>query len=162
MTPAATATAPNDISTLIASDPASRLASAWSRSTPCAVSLPSVTSRVMSRTILMAATLSVEYASTDVAVSSTDLLRMRRNPLLDRQRVRAAAVLAVSVHSPGSARRPPRARFGRWVRSTPTARLSRSGGVHRSDETFFLRVKSAVDLDPPGFKKIEKANTPKS
>ena len=25
-----------------------------------------------------------------------------------------------------------------------------------------LRVKSAVDLDPPGFKKIEKANTPAS
>ena len=29
MIPAATATAPNDISTLIASDPVSRLASAW-------------------------------------------------------------------------------------------------------------------------------------
>jgi len=56
MIPAATATAPNDISTLIASDPVSRLASAWSRSASCAVSLPSSTSRVMSRTILMAGT----------------------------------------------------------------------------------------------------------
>jgi hypothetical protein len=59
--PAATATAPNDISTLIASDPVSRLASAWSRSASCAVSLPSSTSRVMSRTILMAASSSGEY-----------------------------------------------------------------------------------------------------
>ena len=54
MIPAATATAPNDISTFIASDPVSRLASAWSRSASCVVSLASSTSRVMSRTILMA------------------------------------------------------------------------------------------------------------
>ena len=53
MIPAATATVPNDISTLIASDPVSRLASAWSRSASCVVSLPSSTSRVISRTILM-------------------------------------------------------------------------------------------------------------
>ena len=56
MIPAATATAPNDISTLIASDPVSRLASVLSRSASWAVSLPSSTSRVISRTILMAAT----------------------------------------------------------------------------------------------------------
>jgi len=55
MIPAATATAPNAISTLIASDPVSRLASAWSRAASV-VSLPSSTNRVMSRTILMAGT----------------------------------------------------------------------------------------------------------
>src|SRR5215471_5821794 len=40
--------------TVVASDPVSRLASVLSRSASCAVSLPSATSRVMSRTILMA------------------------------------------------------------------------------------------------------------
>jgi hypothetical protein len=62
MIPAATATAPNDISTLIASDPVSRLASAWSRSASCVVSLPSSTNRVISRTILMAVPPSAQYA----------------------------------------------------------------------------------------------------
>jgi len=37
MIPAATATAPNDISTLIVSNPVSRLASAWGRSASCVV-----------------------------------------------------------------------------------------------------------------------------
>ena len=85
MISAATATAPNDISTLIASDSVSHLARAWSRSASCAVSLPSATSRVMSRTILMARLLPTSIADTS-CVSSSDLLRMRRNRLPDRQR----------------------------------------------------------------------------
>jgi hypothetical protein len=87
MIPAATAIAPNDMSTLIASDPVSRLASAWSRSASCAVSLPSSTSRVMSRTILMAGLLPLSYPSQPASVQGTPL-RMRRNRLPDRQRVR--------------------------------------------------------------------------
>jgi len=82
MIPAATATVPNDISTLIASDPVSRLASAWSRSASCVVSLPSSTSRVISRTILMAGPPSRD----DLAVSWSDPLRMRQNRSPDRQR----------------------------------------------------------------------------
>jgi len=62
--PAATASAPNAISTLIASDPVSRLASARRRSASCSVSLPSSTSRVMSRTIRMAGLPSRAYTRT--------------------------------------------------------------------------------------------------
>ena len=86
MIPAATATAPNDISTLIASDPVSRLASVWSRAASCAVSLPSFTSRVMSRTILMAGT-SFPSTPDTPCVGSSDPLRMHRNQSPDRQRV---------------------------------------------------------------------------
>ena len=95
MIPAATATAPNDSSTLIASDPVSRLASAWSRSASCAVSLPSSTSRVMSRTILMADTSLPRVYPTH----QFDLWRMRRNLSPDRQRIRRRCRFRGSVLS---------------------------------------------------------------